>query len=104
MISIVLMFQVSSCLVSVSHTLIHGLLLPLGIAKNDRRGHRRSLCLSFGGEQSKQSSELRSGPVEMDSAPLNNLWVGHAVYCVQRENACLKLERGSRPAALVLPS
>jgi hypothetical protein len=37
---------------------------------------------------------------ETDSAPLNDLRVGHAVYCVQRENACLKLERGSRPAAL----
>jgi hypothetical protein len=39
-------------------------------------------------------------PAETDSAPLNDLWVGHAVYCVQRENACLKLERGGRPAAL----
>jgi hypothetical protein len=73
MITMVLMYQVSCCLINFSHTLIHGLTLPLGIAKNDRRGHRRSLCPFFGGEQSKQSSELRPVPAKTDSAPLNDL-------------------------------
>ena len=61
------------------------------------------VCLS---EESRVSNLPRfvRVPAETDSAPLNNLRVGHAVYGVQRENACLKLERGSRPAALVLPS
>jgi hypothetical protein len=33
----VLMYQVSCCLINFSHTFIHGLALPSGIAKNDRR-------------------------------------------------------------------
>jgi hypothetical protein len=37
MITMVLMYQVSCRLINFSHTLIHGLALPLGIAKNDRR-------------------------------------------------------------------
>ena len=46
MITMVLMHQLSSCLVNVSHTPFDGLELPSGITKNARRGHLRSVRFS----------------------------------------------------------
>jgi hypothetical protein len=59
MITMVLMSQVSSCLVGVSHTAFNGLELPSGITKNGRKEHGRSLYPSFRGDHRASSGTAR---------------------------------------------